>query len=93
MLSDVPCTANCLAICNARQLKIDKRLVAANASRRHKEWKINDNVYIRHHRARSKLDDMWEGPFPIVRLHTNANVSVQRPNGIEERIHIRHLKP
>ena len=93
MLLDIPFAADFIALRNARQLKIDQRLLAANSSRRPKEFKVNDNVYVRHHTAQSKLDDMWEGPFKIVTVHTNGNVTVERPNGIHQRIHIRHIKP
>ena len=93
MLLDIPFAADFIALRNARQLKIDQRLLAANSSRRPKEFKVDDNVYIRHHTAQSKLDDMWEGPFKIVTVHTNGNVTVERSNGIHQRIHIRHIKP
>ena len=93
MLLDIPFAADFIALRNARQLKIDQRLLAANSSRRPKEFKVNDNVYVRHHTAQSKLDDMWEGPFKIVTVHTNGNVTVERSNGIHQRIHIRHIKP
>ena len=35
---------------------------------------------------------MFDGPFPILRVHTNNTVTILRDNVIHERITIRRLK-
>ena len=93
MQLNLPFIADFLAIRNARQLKIDHRLLRANAHRKPRDFAVNDNIYVRNHTAKSKLDAPWEGPFPIRRVHTNGTVTFERPNGVFDRQNIRHIKP
>ena len=93
MLVNIPYIADFLALRNARQLQIDKRLLRANAKRIPKDFKINDLIYARNNAAKYKLDPVWLGPFPITRVHTNGTVTFARPRGVLERRNIRQLKP
>ncbi len=93
MLLDIPFIADYMAIRNARQLKIDQRLLRANSKRKPRDFAVNDNIYVRNYTAVSKLDPAWEGPFPIIQVHTNGTVTFARPNGVHERRNIRQIKP
>ena len=93
MLLDLPFIADFVALQQSRQLKIDKRLLQVNSKRIPHDFAVNDNVYVRTSTADYKLDDAWEGPFPIRTVHTNGTVTFERPNGIWDRQNVRKLKP
>ena len=40
-----------------------------------------------------KMDPSFEGPYSIVRVHTNGTITIQRAPGIEERLNIRRVRP
>ena len=94
MFLDIPLIADILTLQNIRQAKIDLRLLRANAKRIPYEFKLHDKVYVHNaHTASDKLKPVWSGPFTIRQVHTNNTVTLQRPNGVIERITIRRLKP
>ena len=94
MFLDLPLMADLLSLQRMRQATIDRRLLAVNAKRIQKDWKVNDQVYIRNQTsARNKLQPAFRGPFPIICVHTNGNVTIRQPNGVQERVNIRRLKP
>ena len=41
----------------------------------------------------NKLDQRWDGPYPIERVHVNGNVTIALKPGVLERIDIRRVKP
>ena len=55
------------------------------------DFKVGDKVYIILS-PKSKALPVADGPFPIIRVHTNNTVTVRRGARIEERINIRRLK-
>ena len=94
MFLDLPFIADLLTIQAACQAQIDKRLLQANAKRISKDWKLQDRVLIRNAIcAGDKLKPTFSGPFEIIIVHTNGNVTVCHPNGVQERVNIRCLKP
>jgi hypothetical protein len=54
---------------------------------------IGKNIYVRNGQMMSEIKPPWEGPFPIIRVHTNGTVTFRRPNLIEERRNICQIKP
>ena len=40
-----------------------------------------------------KLKPAFKGPFPIIRVHSNGNVTVRHNNFVEDRVNVRRLKP
>ena len=93
MLLDAPHIADFLALRDTRQFKIDQRLLRANAQRIPKDYRVNDQVCVRALPKGRKMNMPWEGPFPVIRVHTNGALTYARPNGAHERLSIRHIKP
>ena len=71
---------------------VDQRLLRANRRRNQHEFKVGDKVFIHHYSRKNKLDPVRLGPFPILQVHTNNTVTIDR-DPIHERISIRHLQP
>ena len=93
MLLDIPLLADILTLHAACQAQIDNRLLRANSRRTHYDYKVGDLVYVA--RARQPGDKarlMYDGPFPIIRVHTNNTVTLLRDNVIHDRLSICHLK-
>ena len=93
MQLDIPFVTDFLALHNSRQLKIDQRLLRANASRKPKDFSVNDNIYVRKHAPKSKLDPIWEGLFPIRKAHTNGALTFERSSGVYDHQNVHHGKP
>lgn len=92
MFLDIPMMADLLLLQKTRQLKIDERLLRANAKRLFKDYKVGDRVYALTDR-KSKVQPVYKGPFEVETVHTNGTVTIRRGPNIRERINIRQLKP
>ena len=96
MLLDVPYVADLITLRNKRQLRIDENLRQENNRRRNYDCAVGDNVYeltkIKNPLF-SKIRIQAQGPYPIVRVHTNGTVTVQRTNQVVDRVNIRRLRP
>jgi hypothetical protein len=93
MFLDIPFIADILTISELRQTKTDNRLLAANAKRIHHEFTVGEHVYIlRPRTASDKLKTVYQGPYPIIQVHTNNTVTLQR-GPVHERVSIRRIKP
>ncbi|KAL7578081.1 hypothetical protein ACA910_015014 [Epithemia clementina (nom. ined.)] len=94
MYLDIPFVANILALSNARQAKIDQRLLRENTRRRRHEYRVGEQVYVHnHHNASNKPKPIFFGPYPILQVHTNNTVTLLRDCNVFERMSIRRLKP
>ena len=40
-----------------------------------------------------KLEQRWDGPYPIERVHVNGNLTIALKPGVLERINISRIKP
>lgn len=92
MLLDIPIISDILTLTQHRQAMIDKRLLRANAARISHDYKVGDLVYVKNLQRTNKLEKIRIGPYPIIQVHTNSNVTIQR-GPIHERISIRHITP
>ena len=92
MLLDIPIISDILTLTQHRQAMIDKRLLRANAASISHDYKVGDLVYLKNLQRTNKLDKIKIGPYPIIQVHTNSNVTIQR-GPIHERINIRHITP
>ena len=92
MLLNIPIIADIITLQEARQAKIDQRSSKQIASVSRHEFKVDDKS-ISCANANSKADPIWDGPFPIIQVHTNNTVTVRRDGIILERITIRRIKP
>ena len=94
MFLDIPLLADIFTMHKARQHQIDERLLRENSRRSHHDYQVGEQVYIKRPRKPGdKARPMALGPFPIVRVHTNSTVTVQRSANVTERINIRRLRP
>ena len=93
MFLDLPLTADIIALHATRQLKIDNRLLRANAQRIPHDFKVTENVFCLTDRsAKNKLKPVYTGPHLIETVHTNGTVTIRRGPNIRDRVSIRHLK-
>ena len=91
---DIPLLADILTLQNSRQVQIDARLHRENQKRWRHEYKVGDQVFVHNkHNAANKLKPIFSGPFRILQVHTNNNVTLQRGLNVQERMSIRHIKP
>ena len=91
---DIPLIADILAIQDARQALIDKRLLRANAGRIRHDYAVGDLVWKRNHLEMSnKLKPTVSGPFPIERVHTNGTVTIRISPVTVEHINICRVRP
>ena len=80
------------ALRQRRQLIINDNLLKQNARRRHYDYQVQDQVLVKEIDP-TKLGPRTHGPYPIVRVHANGNVTVQRTPHVQERLNIRRVFP
>ena len=64
-----------------------------NKSRIPHDYIIGDYIYIMSKDIQRKLAPVKQGPFMIIKVHTNATVTIQRSASLTERINIRCVYP
>ena len=90
---NIPFITDILSLSANRQMQTDLRLMRANSKRIRHEYSVGDQVYVFNHLdTRDKLKPAWIGPYPILRVHTNNTVTIQRGQ-VHERMSIRRIKP
>lgn len=57
------------------------------------DYAIGDKVYIIVKDIQRKLSPVKQGPFAIIKVHTNGTVTIRRSLRVTERINIRRLHP
>jgi hypothetical protein len=92
MFLDVPFIADWQLIQSRRQQLVDEALRKMNLKRRSYDYTVNQLVLKNIHGFR-KLGLRREGPYKIVQVHTNGNVTMELRPGITERINIRRISP
>ena len=92
MLLNIPLLVNMLEIRARRQVKVDRDLMRANSRRTAFDYKQGEKVLKKVHDPR-KLEQRWDGPYPIERVHVNGNVTIALKPGVLERINICRVKP
>jgi len=94
MLLDLPLVADILTLQQLRQGAIDSRLLKANQKRKPRDWRVGEQVLLANAiRPGDRLRPTYTGPYTIIRVHANGNVRLQFPNGTQDRVNIRRLKP
>ena len=90
---NIPIVTDIVAISHNRQLQTNLRLERENRRRTRHEYEVGQQVYVNnHHSTSDKLKPAWKGPYPVLQVHANGTLTIQRGQ-IHERISIRHLKP
>ena len=94
MFLDIPLIADILAIRNNQQLLVDKRLLWENEKHIKHDYAIDDKVWKKQQIGFSdKLKPTMQGPYKIIRVHTNGTVTIQLSPNVTERINIRGIRP
>jgi hypothetical protein len=92
MLMNLPVVADFMLLKERRQLKIDQALLKANAQRVRHDYQPGQAVWMKT-KDPWKLHRKWDGPFNVMRVHTNSNVTIQLRDHVTQRVNIRQLKP
>ena len=92
MFLNIPLIADILTLTKNRQALIDTRLLHANNCRFKHEYKTRQQFFVNVPNGDNKLDLVCPSPFPILQVHTNNTVTIQR-GPIRERISICHITP
>ena len=64
-----------------------------NRTRIPHDYNIGDYVYVMSKDIQHKHDPVKQGLFMIIKVHTNATVTIQRSSSVTERINIRRVYP
>ena len=92
MLLNIPLIADFEMLRQKRQALIDRNLIAANRKRISHDYQPGQQV-LKAIYSPSKMQPSFEGPFDIIRAHTNGTITIRRANGVEERLNIRRVRP
>ena len=92
MVLNIPCHADLLLLQEKRQQKIDMRLIRANAKRKFVDYQPGMQAHSLTGR-KSKLNEVYKGPYEIVYTHTNGTVAIRLSADATDRVNIRRLKP
>jgi hypothetical protein len=92
MFLDIPYVADLLLLRDKRQALIDYNLHRENNRRWNYDYRIGDQV-LELLPEPNKLGHRTRGPFPILQVHTNGTVTIQRAPGLQDRLNIRRLRP
>ena len=93
MMMNIPLLADVITLREKRQAQVDTRLIKANNERIAYDFKVGESVMVREkHGPGDKMKPYAQGPYPILRIHTNGSVTVQKGH-IHERVNIRRIKP
>ena len=91
----VPATylANWRNIHSQRRKNIMYDNARENSKRVDYDYKVGEYVYIIIKDIQRKLNPIKEGPYEILKVHTNATVIIKRSTNVVERINIRRIFP
>jgi len=92
MFLNIPVIADLHLLLQNRQALIDKQLLEANTKRISFDYQPGQQV-LKLIANPNKLAPQFEGPFPIITVHTNGTVKLQITPVIQERINIRRIRP
>lgn len=91
MILNLPLLADLQVLHDKRRQIVQKNLEFANQKRIRHDYQPGELVAVKH--ENSKLGVRTDGPYRIVSIHTNGNVTIERRPGLTERINIRRIIP
>jgi hypothetical protein len=92
MFHPIPLLINYNMLRDKRQVQIDDNNRRANLRRRFMDYQPGQQVLVLKHNP-GKLEDKAIGPFPILQVHVNGTVTIQRNPHVKERINVRRVRP
>ena len=90
MVLNIPFHTDLIMLRDKRQQKIDAWFVHANARRTHYDFQPGMKVYVLTD-CKSKLDPVYQGPYKVVRVHTNGTVTLQLSANMTDTPFISHV--
>ena len=91
MMFPVEFLADWQAIKNRKQLLINKNNQRENAKRISYDYQVGQKVMMLKPNP-NKMETPREGPYSIIRIHTNGTVTIQK-GPVEDRLNIRQITP
>ena len=81
------------AISRRKQAQVDKDNVRENSKRVAHDYSPGEQVLVTKDGHFRKLDEPYQGPFPITDVYVNGTVRIQRSATVSERLNIRRITP
>jgi hypothetical protein len=94
MIYGIEHKANWEYIRQKKQKSIDYSNKRENSKRIAHKYKVGDKVLLKNDakKIKRKFEDEYLGPYTILEVHNNGNVTIDR-GAFEERVHIRRVIP
>ena len=92
ILLNVPLVTDWKTITHAREQKVNENLRCENVKRRSYNYEQGQKVLKLVHKP-TKLGRRMFGPFTILRVHMNENITMELHSGLMERINVRRVLP
>ena len=92
MIYNEPITFNMGSVNKRRQRRVDSDNKRSNAKRYSYDYKVGGQVMKRIFDP-AKLEHRWSGPYSILQVHVNGNITIQFSAHLQERLNIRRVKP
>ena len=92
MFLNIPLVADWHTITRTREHHVNESLRRQNRRRRRFDYTVGQRV-LKKIFDPTKLGPRTEGPYPILRVHVNGNITLRLRPGVTERINIRRVIP
>eukprot|EP00573_Skeletonema_grethae_P000322 CAMPEP_0201689056 /NCGR_PEP_ID=MMETSP0578-20130828/2716_1 /ASSEMBLY_ACC=CAM_ASM_000663 /TAXON_ID=267565 /ORGANISM="Skeletonema grethea, Strain CCMP 1804" /LENGTH=792 /DNA_ID=CAMNT_0048173573 /DNA_START=167 /DNA_END=2545 /DNA_ORIENTATION=+ len=92
MIYNEPISFDFGSINKRRQRRVDKDNKRSNSKRYSFDYKIGGYVMKRIFDP-TKLGHVWDGPYRILQVHVNGNLTIRISDHLQERLNIRRVKP
>ena len=92
MIFNEPINFDMESINQRRQKRVDKDNKRHNSKRYSYDYVAGDQVMKRVFDP-AKLEHRWDGPYPILQVHVNGNITIRLTPSLRERLNIRRVKP
>ena len=93
MLVNLQFVADWQAILRRKQAQVDKDNIRENSKRISHDYRPGDQILLIKDGHFRKLDEPYQGPFPITDVYVNGTVRIQRSTTVSEMINIRRITP
>jgi transposase InsO family protein len=92
MIYNEPVNFDMASINHRRQRRVDKDNKRINSKRYSYDYTVGGRVMKRIFDP-AKLEHRWSGPYEIIQVHVNGNITIQVNPHLRERLNIRRVKP
>jgi hypothetical protein len=92
MMLDIPLIADLITIRSSRQAAVHESIRIANLCQLTHDNRQREQVMFKVYKP-NKLDARWTGPYEIITVHVNGNLTIRLHAHTVERVNVRRLKP